>query len=336
MIETLGLYKVLERIGAGGLGEVYRARDTRLGRTVAIKVIPPEMEADAERRERFLADARAAMAVSHPNVAALYEIGDDRGLFLVFEFAPGETLNKAIAGHPLNPRRAVDLAVQIADALAEAHAEGIVHGDIRPENIVETPKGAAKILDMGLSAWTRGGAARRQAGELDLPADSGEPDVAAYLSPEQAVGEPVDHRTDIFSFGIVLFEMFTGRRPFVGATPAELALQIAQATPPLPSDVNKSLPREFDRVIERALAKSLDQRWQAAATLAAELRGIAAILEERTLAEESARVVRPARRSRAGLWVVLALVAALAAGAWVERAALVRTVRAWLPSAGQQ
>ena len=256
MIETLGHYKILERIGAGGLGEVYRARDTRLGRTVAIKVIPPELEEDAGRRERFLADARAAMAVSHPNIAALYEIGDDRGLFLVYEFAPGETLKKAIAGHPLNPRRAVDLAIQIADALADAHAQGVVHGDIRPDNIIETPKGAAKILDFGLSAWTRGGAARRQAAQLNLAADRGEPDVAAYLSPEQAVGEPVDHRTDIFSFGTVAFEMFTGRQPFVGATPAEIALQIAQAKPPRPTDVNKSLPREFDQVIGRALAKS--------------------------------------------------------------------------------
>jgi len=336
LIETLGHYKVLERIGAGGLGEVYRARDMRLGRTVAIKVIPPELEEDAEGRERFLADARAAMAVSHPNIAELYEIGDDRGLFLVYEFAPGETLNKAIAGHPLNPRRAVDLAIQIADALAEAHAQGVVHGDIRPENIIETPKGAAKILDLGLSAWTRGGAARRHAAQLNLAADSGEPDVAAYLSPEQAVGEPVDHRTDIFSFGVVAFEMFTGRQPFVGATPAEIALQIAQAKPPRPTDVNKSLPREFDQVIGRALAKSLEQRWQASATLAAELRGVSAILEERTLAEETGRAVRPVRRSRAGLWVTLALVGALAAGAWAGRAAITRAVRAWLPSAGQQ
>ena len=335
MIETLGHYRVLERIGAGSLGEVYRARDTRLGRTVAIKVIPPELEDDAASRERFLADARAAMTVSHPNIAELYEVGDDRGLFLVYEFTPGETLNKVIAGHPMNPRRALDLAVQIADALADAHAAGIVHGDLRPANIVETPRGAAKILDMGLSAWTRGGAARRRAAQSRLAAGSGEPEVAPYLSPEQAVGEPVDSRTDIFSFGVVLFEMFTGRPPFAGATPADTALQIAQAPAPLASGVNRSLPRELDHVIARALAKGLDQRWQAAATLAAELRGVSAILEQRMVAEETARPLRPARRSRSAWWIALLVLAALAALAWGARDVVSRIISASLGSAGQ-
>src|SRR5665213_2261562 len=159
MFDTLGHYKILDRLGAGGLGDVYRARDTRLGRTVAIKVVAPAIAGDRDRRERLLGDARATMALSQPNIAALYEIGEDQGeLFLVFEFVPGETLKIAIAGRPLNSRRAVDLAVQIADALADAHAAGIVDGDLSPDTIIVTPKGNAKILDVGLGAWTKGGA----------------------------------------------------------------------------------------------------------------------------------------------------------------------------------
>ena len=166
MVESLGDYKILDRIGAGGMGEVFRARDTRLGRTVAIKVIGPQIADDPGRRERFLEEARAAATLSHPNIAALYEIGEDQGqLFLVFEFVPGESLKTVIGGRPLNPRRAIDLAVQVADALADAQAGGIVHRDIKPASIMVTPKGNAKILDFGLSTWTAGGAEREHAAE---------------------------------------------------------------------------------------------------------------------------------------------------------------------------
>ena len=152
MFETLGQYRILDRIGAGGMGEVYRARDTRLGRTVAIKVLPATVAGEGERRERFLQEARATAALSHPNISALYEIGDENGqLYLVFEYVPGETLTAAIAGRPLNPRRALDLSIQMADAIADAHAAGIVHRDIKPDNILVTPKGHAKILDFGLA-----------------------------------------------------------------------------------------------------------------------------------------------------------------------------------------
>src|SRR5882724_736 len=203
MFETLGLYKILDRIGAGGLGEVYRARDTRLGRTVAIKVVSGAIAGDPDRRERLVRGARAATALSHPNIAALYEIGEDQDhLFLVFEYAPGETLKRTIAGRPLNPRRAIDLAVQIADALADAHAEGIVHRDIKPDTIIVTPKGNAKILDFGLATWTTGGAEREHAAHAattEATAVGTLLGTVAYMSPEQALGEKVDHRTDVFS-----------------------------------------------------------------------------------------------------------------------------------------
>jgi serine/threonine protein kinase/TolB-like protein len=226
MFETLGHYKILDRIGAGGMGEVYRARDTRLGRTVAIKVLAATVAGDGERRDRFLQEARATAALSHPNISALYEIGDENGqLYLVFEFVPGETLAAAIAGRPLNPRRALDLSIQMADAIADAHAAGIVHRDIKPANIIVTPKGHAKILDFGLATWTSGGSDRDQAATMVATAAGTTLGTVAYMSPEQALGEAVDERTDIFSLGIVLFEMLTGKLPFQGATSTALALQ---------------------------------------------------------------------------------------------------------------
>ena len=323
MFETLGHYKILDRIGAGGMGEVFRARDTRLGRTVAITVMIADVAGDPDRRARFLQDARATAALSHPNIAALYEIGEDQDqLFLVFEYVPGETLKNVIAGRPLNPRRAIDLAVQIADALADAHAEGIVHRDIKSDNIIVTPKGNAKILDFGLATWTAGGAEREQAATMIATAAETRLGTVAYMSPEQAIGERVDYRTDIFSLGIVMFEMLTGKLPFTGTTSDALALQIVQAPAPVPSAVNKSLPAELDPIVGKAMAKSLDQRYESAVTLAAELRSVGAILDVRSGTQEAASVfvpTQPARRSVGG-WIVLLLVlAALGAAAWYER-----------------
>lgn len=337
-MDTLGHYKILDRLGAGGLGEVYRARDTRLGRTVAIKLVPDQLVADPARRARLLQDARRASALSHPNVATLYEIGEqpDR-VFLVFEFVPGETLSGLIGGRPLNPRRAVDIAIQIADALADAHAAGLASDDIRPDNIIVTPKGAAKLLDVGLSRWTAGGAAREHAATTIATGVGMSRETAAYLSPEQAVGERVDSRTDIFSLGIVLFEMLTGRVPFAGRTAADVVLQIAQATPPKLRDVNPALPPELEPVIQRALAKSLDQRYEAVATVAAELRAVGAILETRAMTAAPV-MSRPSsrRRGRIGWWLaaLLALLALAWAG-WITRDSLVRVWHAWA-SAGQQ
>ena len=327
MFETLGHYNILERIGAGGMGEVYRARDTRLGRTVAIKVLPADVAADPDRRARFLQEARATAALSHPNIAALYEIGEDQDqLFLVFEYVPGETLKNVIAGRPMNPRRAIDLAVQIADALADAHAEGIVHRDIKPDNIIVTPKGNAKILDFGLATWTTGGADREHVGQAATMMNTAEGTTlgtVAYMSPEQALGERVDHRTDIFSLGIVLFEMLTGKLPFAGATSTALALQIVQAPAPVPSAINPSLPAEFDPIVGKAMAKSIDQRYNAAVSLAAELRSVGAILDVRSDMQEAAAVFvpsQPARRSMSGWLALMLVIAALGAAAWYERA----------------
>jgi serine/threonine-protein kinase len=313
-LDALGRYKLLDRIGAGGIGEVFRARDTRLGRTVAVKVADARIADDPAARARFLHDGRVSAALSHPNIAAVYEVGDEpAGPFLVMEYVPGQTLTHIIGGAPLNPRRAIDFGIQIADALADAHASGLVHRDLKPDNIVITPKGNAKILDFGLSRWTSGGSARAMragAGPATLV------NTLPYLSPEQALGEPGDHRSDIFSLGAILFEMFTGRPPFTDASAAELQLKIVQAAAPEPSAVNKSLPRELDAIVARAMAKSLDQRCESAAALAAELRSVAAILEARTVSLQPAIPLEPNRRSSAAWVVAVIALAAITALVW--------------------
>jgi serine/threonine protein kinase len=279
MIDALGHYRILERIGVGGLGDVYRARDTRLGRTVAIKVPADALQADATRREALLRDAGAALALSHPNIATLYEIGDEHGkAFLVFEFAPGETLKRVIAGLPMNARRAVDLAAQLADALADAHASDLVHGHLGPDAVIVTPKGNAKILDFGFARWT----------------------TDAASGPAEAADECVD----VVALGQLMFEMLTGERP---GGHSQVGL-------------SQSLPRELEAIVAKALAARSDA-FPAAATIAAELRSVAAILDVRAAAEPLRAVPRRSRQPVRWRepWVVVAFVlafAALAGAVW--------------------
>lgn len=276
MNDTLGPYRILEPMGSGGLGDVYRARDTRHGRTVAIKVIPPAIRDDPGRRERLLDDARAAAALSHPTIATLYEVGEDGDeLFLVFDFLAGEPLTTVIGGRPLHPRRAVDLAAQMADAVADAHAAGVVHGDITPANVIVTPRGTAKMLDCGLAAWTHGGRRRAATSEHD----------------------------DVAALGALVFEMLTGHAP--------------SAAPQPPSTVNATVPIELDEIVARALGCTAASDY-APATLAAELRGVSAVLEERSRAVERESPFVPRRRRRSVWpWIVAALaLAGLGAAGW--------------------
>ncbi len=322
MLETLGHYKLLDRIGAGGIGELFRARDTRHGRTVAIRVVRPDLLADSERRQRLLRNAAASAALSHPNIATLYEAGEDQGqLFLASEYVPGMTLRAAIGGRPINPRRAIECAAQIADALAEVHAAGVVHGDIRPDNVIVTPKGNAKILETGLSLWTTGGAARARAGQAPASAafqDQAVGRTAPYMSPEQALGEDVDHRTDVFSLGVVLFEMLTGRVPFQASTAAEITQEIVHGPLAAPTALNKSIPREIDPIVERMLAKRPGERYESAATAAAELRAVLTILDRRDVAAEPPVIIGSSKRRSSVGWIVVgAILAAVSVLVWL-------------------
>lgn len=296
MLEAIAHYKVLDQLGAGGLGEVYRARDTRVGRTVAVKVLPATITGDPARYQALLDAAKVASTLSHPNIAALFEIGEDGDRrFLVFEFVPGDPLSALIDGRALNLRRAVELAIQLADGLAEAEAVDIVHGDIRPHTIVVTSKDRAKFMNFALGAFTSGGAARRSAS-------------APYVAPEQMAGGTGDIRSDIFSLGAVLFEMLTGRQRGQGLAP---------------SSVNTAVLPELDRIVGRMLAGHIEQRYQSAATVAAELRSIAAILDARATAAEAAFEAPRSRQQHrpSRMLVTLGLIIAIAAiVAWVWRA----------------
>ena len=261
------------------------------GRTVLVKDAAERVGSDPLARTRFLRDARAAAAVSHPNVATLFEVADrPPQLFLVFEFVPGETLDQLQAGRPLDVRRALDLGIQLAEAIGAAHAQGVLHLDVRPANIKVSRRGHAKLLDTGLSAWTTGGRGRT-AGSAD---DRGVEDlVGRYRSPELRCGEPPDHRSDLFSLGVILFEMLTGCAPSDGASSGrKTQLRL--------SALNDAVPTEFDAIVERAMADRLEDRYQGAVSLAAELHSLAAILDVRRGDLEPPLLVRvkKARSSR--------------------------------------
>jgi serine/threonine protein kinase len=318
MNDKVAHYNLLERIGEGALGEVYRARDTKFCRTVALKLIRGgALEAPA--REAFLEDARIAATLSHPNVATLFEIGEhDGGWFLAYEFATGTTLRQEISGQRVNPRRVVELAVQVADALADAHANGIIHTDLRPDTIFVTPKGNAKILEFGMARWTRGGAIRRRAASKPDQLGPETQPVVAYLSPEQAIGGPVDGRTDVFSLGIITYEMLAGRNPFAAARPADTIVNIIAANCASLATVNPDVTPEFDALVMRTLGKDIEQRLQSAAAFSAELRSIGAMSDVRTGDSPSPGDLHPIDDDpgTARWWALAAGVAVLAAAAW--------------------
>jgi serine/threonine protein kinase len=281
--QSIAHYNLLEPIGRGALGEVYRARDTRVGRTVALKVIEPALIADETRRLALLDEARLAATLSHPNIATLFDVSDAAGVsYLAYEFAGGAPLRAAMGGRPMNPRRAVELCAQMADALAEGHAAGILHGDLRPETIVVTPKGSAKLLDFGMWRWSRGGLTRRAAGRAPQSLPDEAAAVTAYMAPEQALGGRMDGRADVFSLGTILYEMLTGRNPFIAASVSDTVMNIVRSTPAPPSSLNEAVPGDLDSIITRALAKDLEHRFQSAASLSAELRSVALALDVRS------------------------------------------------------
>ena len=282
MPASIAHYNLLERIGSGPLGELYRARDTKVGRTVALRVIAHAIASDPPRFARLMADARAAAGISHPNVATLFDVGEEiEHPYLAHEFATGRLLSEEIGGGAMNARRALDLILQIADGLADAHASGVIHGDLRPDTVVVTAKGSAKILECGLAPWTEGGALRVQAAQDPDRLSHGANRVVSYLSPEQAVGAATDPRSDVFMLGTLAYEMLTGRNPFLASSPSDTVVNVIRKPVPPVSEANAAVPAEVDGILARALSRNIDERPQNAATFAAGLRTIATMLDVR-------------------------------------------------------
>ncbi|HEX8353147.1 MAG TPA: serine/threonine-protein kinase, partial [Pyrinomonadaceae bacterium] len=268
----LGRYEIRSLLGEGGMGEVYLARDPKIGRDVAIKVLPAQFSADAERLARFEQEACAAGALNHPNVLAVHDAGQHDGApFVVSELLEGETLREKLRGAPLSQRKAVDYASQIARGLAAAHERGIVHRDLKPENIFITSDGRAKILDFGLAKLTQGDGRQSQTEIPTWRVDTGPGAVmgtVGYMAPEQVRGRRVDHRADIFSFGAVLYEMLTGRRAFRGESAADTLSAVLREDPPALSESNRNVSPALERLVLHCLEKDPAARFHSANDLA--------------------------------------------------------------------
>ncbi|MGC1835740.1 MAG: serine/threonine-protein kinase, partial [Candidatus Acidiferrales bacterium] len=275
--QTISHYRIVEQLGAGGMGVVFKAQDSRLERAVALKFLPEKLAQQPQALERFRREARAASALNHPGICTIYDIGEQDGqAFIAMEFIDGETLRSHIHGKPLLVEEVLELGIQIAEALEAAHAEGIIHRDIKPANIFVTKRGRAKVLDFGLAKLVPKGIAIGDEDSSDASASansiagiiSGTP---SYMSPEQVRGDDLDPRTDIFSLGLVLYEMATGRQAFGGGTGGAIIEAVLTRPPAAVRSINPNVPPGLEAIIDKALQKDREQRYQSAADILAEL-----------------------------------------------------------------
>jgi len=322
----LGPYEILAPLGAGGMGEVYRARDTRLDRDVAIKVLPEHLAASSVALARFERESKAVATLSHPNILALYDVGNEQGVsFAVTELLEGETLRGRLRRGAVSWREAVETGSAVADGLAAAHSKGIVHRDLKPENIFLTSDGRVKILDFGL-ARVKAPTSRQDKSSIPTETEAGTiMGTVGYMSPEQVRGEPADAPSDIFSLGCVLYEMLSGRRAFARETAPQTMAAILEVQPPDLADSGKPIPAEMERVVTHCLEKNPQKRFQSAHDLAFALRAI----------PETGATIRPLRKRKSArlIWIAPALAVLLAGASIYWRASQAIESLAVLPFA---